>query len=70
MTTYPRYHVLTFSRSIVRQPRRSGDQLRTHVNIAKARRLLGYTPHTSAEDGLAQEVAWIKDIMGRDHVRI
>ncbi|OQA19938.1 MAG: UDP-glucose 4-epimerase [Chloroflexi bacterium ADurb.Bin360] len=39
---------------IVRQPRRSGDQLRTHANIAKARRLL--------------EVAWIKGIMGRENV--
>ena len=53
---------------IVRQPRRSGDQLRTHANIAKARRILGYAPHTSAADGLAQEVAWIKSIMGRENV--
>ena len=48
---------------IAHRPRRAGDQLRTHANIAKARRILGYTPHTSAADGLAQEVAWLRGIM-------
>jgi nucleoside-diphosphate-sugar epimerase len=53
---------------IAHRPRRPGDQLRTHADIAKARRLLGYTPHTSAEEGLAQEVAWLRGIMGRENV--
>jgi len=46
---------------IARQPRRVGDQLRTHANIAKARRLLGYVPCTSPRQGLADEVAWYRD---------
>lgn len=50
---------------IAHRPRRPGDQLRTHADITKARRLLGYTPHTSAADGLAQEVLWLRGIMGR-----
>ncbi len=43
---------------IDRQPRRAGDQSRTHANIEKARRLLGYEPTTPLSEGLAQTVAW------------
>ena len=43
---------------IVRVPRRPGDQLRTHANIAKARRILGYEPATSMREGLEREVNW------------
>jgi UDP-glucuronate 4-epimerase len=43
---------------IARKPRRPGDQLRTHANIGKARRLLGYDPTTTAREGLAREVEW------------
>lgn len=46
---------------IDRQPRRVGDQARTHANIAKARRLLDYQPMTTAQDGLAQTVAWYRE---------
>ncbi len=42
-------------------PKRAGDQRRTHANITKARKLLGYTPETPPEDGLRREVAWYKD---------
>ncbi len=49
---------------VVHKPRRPGDQLKTHAEIAKARRMLGYAPHTTAEAGLAQEVAWVKQLMG------
>ena len=45
---------------ITRQPKRPGDQLRTHANIAKARRLLGYDPRTTPREGLAHEVAWYR----------
>ncbi len=43
---------------IDRRPRRAGDQSRTHANIEKARRILGYEPATSLHEGLARTVAW------------
>ncbi len=43
------------------RPPRPGDQLRTHADITKARRVLGYTPKTAPEEGLRKEVAWYKD---------
>jgi UDP-glucuronate 4-epimerase len=42
------------------KPRRPGDQLRTHANIEKARRLLEYNPTMVAREGLAQEIAWYR----------
>ena len=51
---------------IVVKPRRPGDQLKTHANIEKARRLLGYNPTTSMRDGLQHEVAWYRqNVLGR-----
>jgi UDP-glucuronate 4-epimerase len=41
-------------------PKRPGDQLKTHANINKARRLLNYEPKTLAQTGLEKEVAWYK----------
>lgn len=46
---------------ILRAPKRTGDQLRTHANIDKARRLLDYTPRTTLEEGLRAELAWFED---------
>jgi UDP-glucuronate 4-epimerase len=43
---------------IVRTPKRPGDQLKTHANIGKARRLLGYNPTTTPQVGLRAEVEW------------
>jgi UDP-glucuronate 4-epimerase len=43
-----------------RVPKRAGDQLWTHANIAKARRLLGYSPETPLEAGLRSEIAYFK----------
>ncbi|MEZ4294133.1 MAG: GDP-mannose 4,6-dehydratase [Polyangiaceae bacterium] len=43
---------------LARLPRRPGDQLRTHANIAKARRLLDWSPETTLEEGLRTEIAW------------
>jgi nucleoside-diphosphate-sugar epimerase len=39
-------------------PRRPGDQLRTHANIEKARRVLNYDPSTTLREGVEQMVAW------------
>jgi UDP-glucuronate 4-epimerase len=48
------------------KPKRPGDQLKTHANIEKARRLLGYRPTTTPEQGLAQEMAWYRQhILGK-----
>ncbi len=43
---------------IAPQPKRAGDQLKTHANIEKAREILNYQPHTSLEEGLRREVDW------------
>jgi nucleoside-diphosphate-sugar epimerase len=45
------------ARKVIRPPR-PGDQLRTCANIDKARRLLGYDPKTTPEDGLRKQVEW------------
>ncbi|MBT7074495.1 MAG: NAD-dependent epimerase/dehydratase family protein, partial [Anaerolineae bacterium] len=37
------------------KPKRPGDQLKTHANITKARRILGYKPTTTAREGLEKE---------------
>lgn len=44
------------------RPPRAGDQDRTQANIGKARRLLGYEPTTSPQQGLANTVAWYRQI--------
>ena len=43
------------------KPPRSGDQLRTHANIDKARRLLGYEPRVHPREGLAEVVRWYRE---------
>ncbi len=51
---------------IERKPKRAGDQLKTHANIEKARRILGYNPTTLPQEGLKKEVAWYKQqILGK-----
>ncbi len=48
------------------KPKRPGDQLKTHANIEKARRILGYNPTTTAREGLKKEVEWYRDhILGK-----
>jgi nucleoside-diphosphate-sugar epimerase len=47
-------------------PKRAGDQLKTHANIEKARRLLGYDPTTPLEEGVERAVEWYKQhILGK-----
>ena len=46
---------------IVRVPRLSGDQLETRANIEKARRLLGYHPKITPEEGTRRFVEWYKE---------
>ena len=41
-------------------PPRPGDQLHTRANIAKARTMLGYTPHTNLEAGLHTQISWYR----------
>jgi nucleoside-diphosphate-sugar epimerase len=43
------------------KPKRPGDQLKTHANIAKARQILGYAPSTGVREGLEKEVEWYRD---------
>jgi len=51
---------------IVRVPRRPGDQLKTHANIEKARRLLGYNPTTTLKEGVEKTVEWYEQhILGK-----
>ena len=47
-------------------PRRPGDQLKTHANIEKARRILGYNPATPLREGVEKTAEWYKrHILGR-----
>lgn len=52
----PEYNVL---------PARLGDQLKTHANIGKARRVLGYAPQIAPEEGLRRTVEWYKEKIWR-----
>jgi nucleoside-diphosphate-sugar epimerase len=47
-------------------PRRPGDQLKTHANIEKARRMLGYDPGTPLREGVEKTVEWYRrHVLGR-----
>lgn len=43
------------------KPARAGDQSRTKANIDKARKLLGYNPQTTLEEGLIAQTEWYKN---------
>ncbi len=48
------------------KPKRLGDQLKTHANIEKSRKLIDYNPTTSPEVGLEKEVHWYKEnVLGK-----
>jgi nucleoside-diphosphate-sugar epimerase len=42
------------------KPKRPGDQLQTHANIDKARKVLNFQPKVPAREGLYKEVEWYK----------
>jgi UDP-glucuronate 4-epimerase len=44
-----------------RQPRQPGDVSRTWADISEARRILGYDPRVSLEEGIARFAAWLKE---------
>src|SRR6266853_672899 len=46
---------------IDRQPLQPGDVTRTFADIAKARRLLGYSPETQIEQGIEKVVEWFRE---------
>lgn len=46
---------------IEHKPARPGDQSRTKANIDKARKLIGYNPTTSLEDGLRAQETWFRE---------
>jgi UDP-glucuronate 4-epimerase len=51
---------------LLRRPKRAGDQLKTHANIDKARRLLGYAPSTTPREGLAKQIDWYQEqVLGK-----
>lgn len=55
---------------IIMAPRRPGDQSKTHANIEKARRLLGYDPTTTLREGVEKTVEWYKQhILGKIDVQ-
>jgi nucleoside-diphosphate-sugar epimerase len=58
--------VIGRSARVATAPRRPGDQLRTHANIEKARRILGYNPTTTLRQGIQKTVEWYRcHILGR-----
>ena len=47
---------------INRLPEQPGDVKQTYADVDKARKKLGYNPHTEIEDGLAKFVEWFRSI--------
>jgi UDP-glucuronate 4-epimerase len=45
---------------INRQPMQPGDVPQTFADITKARKLLGYDPHTQIEEGIRRFVEWFR----------
>jgi nucleoside-diphosphate-sugar epimerase len=49
---------------IERHPPRKGDQLATGADVSKLTRHLGWKPTTGLEEGVAQQIAWQKGLLG------
>lgn len=43
------------------KPKRAGDQQKTQANIGKARRVLGYEPRITPEEGVSKMIDWYKE---------
>jgi UDP-glucose 4-epimerase len=50
-------------------PTRPGEQRRSVLDVTRARHVLGWSPATAIETGLAQTYAWIRDHAGERHDR-
>ena len=51
----------TGKKALIRRcPEQPGDMLATWADISKAKELLGYSPHTPIDQGLAKFVEWYK----------
>lgn len=46
---------------IARRGMQPGDMVRTHADIQKAQRMLGYNPMTPVEEGIPRFVAWLRN---------
>ncbi len=44
-------------------PKQQGDQMETHADITKARKILGYSPSVSPIQGLKKEIEWVKEAL-------
>ena len=52
-------------KAVIRQlPDQPGDVPRTFADVGKARRLLGYEPHTPIKDGIRKYVEWVRARQG------
>ncbi len=49
-------------------PTEAGDPKHTGADTSRARREIGYDPRVSLADGLASQVAWMKDELAKEHV--
>jgi UDP-glucose 4-epimerase len=49
---------------ILHMPGRPGEQRRVQADISRAREILGWQPRTAYEQGLAETVAWAKELFG------
>lgn len=54
------YKITGAKENIDEQPMQPGDVERTYANIGKAKKIIGYEPKTSLEDGLIKFVEWYK----------
>lgn len=52
-------HALQVAPRVVRLPMQPGDVLRTHADVRKAARLLGYSPKIRIEDGIPRFAEWL-----------
>ncbi len=52
-----------------KRPPRAGDVRHSHADISKARKMLGYRPNISFEEGLARTIAWFEGRTKKNAIR-